>query len=230
MVESHGASIARSGRFWVAAVLVISVLVGATGCVRSKDAPDEPTAAVGTAAAEALVSAWRRSELGTFVVRSRFQRTVPDRSGLRSTAVLAQRPPERYSQRLGSVEARTADRQLSCSTGPDEHVACVDAGPALPYEEEVDRVVATLAGLVRGADRLYKVERRERGCFHLELVAERRAPPYGTAATLCFDPETGAPVRTEIVRPEGRDLTVAVEIRRRVTDADVRPPDTVAAS
>jgi hypothetical protein len=34
---------------------------------------------------------------------------------------------------------------------------------------------------------------------------------------------TGAPVRSEIERKEGRDRTVAISVRRRPTDADLDP-------
>jgi hypothetical protein len=80
----------------------------------------------------------------------------------------------------------------------------------------------TLATYVRGAGALYAV-RDEGNCFRLRLRLRVLSPPYGERARFCFDPATGAPVRSEIEKREGVDRTVAISVRARPTDDDLDP-------
>jgi hypothetical protein len=122
----------------------------------------------------------------------------------------------------GTVDARHAGRIVACATDGSGQLQCRDGGPAPPYETDVDAGAAAMAQLVQGANALYAVADAGQGCFVLRLRQPGfLAPPYGTDTRLCFDTATGAPVRTEIHRAEGTDVTVATRVTAEVTDDDL---------
>jgi hypothetical protein len=114
---------------------------------------------------------------------------------------------------------------VRCTTGPDGTSGCEEGPPAQPYDEDVAAEVAELRQLVEGADPLYEVVAADEGCWTLTLEQPYPSPPYGEEAGFCFDVDSGAPVRLEVRRPEAVDLVVAVEVRRSVTESDLRPGD-----
>jgi hypothetical protein len=173
----------------------------------------------------ALVDAFRRSMTTTWKVDEQFDRTTPSGGHIQAVQRRAQRPPDHLTVAAGTVDARAGDRVLACATGSAGALSCRDAGAAWPYTDEVAAAVATLQGQVTGNNRLYDVTEEGGGCFSLHLrVPGFVAPPFGTDARLCYDGPTGAPVRTEISRPEGRDVTVATSVSGVVADADLAPP------
>jgi hypothetical protein len=176
------------------------------------------------AAKAAFLEAWRRSRLSTFFVALRFERRTSGGQGLASEVRIAQRPPDRLSVGLGSIDARRGGRRLACATGADGSLRCRDGGPAPPYAQEVDDEVALLRGYLSGPNPLYGVRARRRGCYELELLVPIPAPPYGRRARFCFDPSTGALVESEVERAEATDRQQAVEVRATVGDADLAPP------
>jgi hypothetical protein len=174
-------------------------------------------------AAPAYIADWRRSQLGTWRVVLRWQRTA-GANHLEDEVRIAQRPPDRLSIAGGSVEARRGDRQLACAAGDDGRLRCRDAGAAPPYNQEVDGGEAVLRQQLVGPGRLYDVTSTSPHCYDLRLRVSYPAPPYGRTARFCFDPATGAPTLRDIQRPEGRDLQEVVSVSGQVTDADLAPP------
>jgi hypothetical protein len=111
---------------------------------------------------------------------------------------------------------------VACATDAGGQRQCRDGGPAPPFDQEVASGVKAMDQLVQGSGATYAVADTGNLCFWLRL---RRtglaAAPYGEQAQLCFDPATDAPVRTEIRRAEGTDLTVATSVRAVVSDDDL---------
>jgi hypothetical protein len=178
-------------------------------------------------AVEAFLASWERSRTETYRLESEFRRSVQDRSGIAAERVVVQRPPDRVVTQGGSVEARLDGRLISCATGPDGELQCRDRGVAPPYEEEVADELERLEGYVRDERRPpYFVDRIE-GCFRLRLAVELPAASraYGETARFCFDPDTGAPLRTVVTREGSEDVTEVAELTREVDDRDLRLPD-----
>lgn len=180
----------------------------------------------GQAAARAFLDTWRRSRMAAWSVDSVFTRTPRRGQPLTVQVHSAQRPPDRLHHGLGAVNARRGDVQLVCGggdRGPDS-LRCREGKALRPYADEVEAELRILRQYVIGPDALYAVRREQDGCFALRLRFVLPAPPYGTSARFCFDPRTLAPVRTEVRRDEGVDVTVAVNVNGDPTDADLAPP------
>lgn len=207
----------------VGGLLLSMLVVPALG--HRGDGPVDPHD--GAAAADAFLAAWRRSRTETYAMEATFSRVSRDGRTLESASSVAQRPPDRLSVGLGSVTGRLGGRVIGCASSPDGELSCREGGAAPDYGAEVEGELRTLAGYVRGPGAPYAVVTEGDGCHRLVLRARMVAPPYGTEATFCFDDRTGAPVRTEIVRPEATDRIVATEVRDEVTDADLVLPDRV---
>ena len=209
--------------------LVAGFLVGVVGVaalagagVPRREEPAAPTPRESPAAADAFLAAWRRSRLGTWVVDSRFERRTAAGAHLTAEVHMAQRPPDRLVVGLGTVMGRRDGRRLVCHAGDSAVLTCRDGGTAPPYAAEVAEELGNLRGYV-GPVGFYAVAREAGGCFRLRLRAGVLSPPYGQLARFCFDPGTGAPVRTEIERIEGVDRTVAVRVDPTPTSADLDP-------
>jgi hypothetical protein len=172
--------------------------------------------------AQDFVTEWRRMRLGTWSVEARFERVTATGRRLETTVHMAQRPPDRLVTGLGSIDSRRGGERLACAPDAAGDVHCRDGGPAPPYEGEVANELGYLRRYVIGRDALYGVN-KSLDCYMLRLRVRLPSPPYGERARFCFDPVTGAPVRSEIERKEGRDRTVAISVRRRPTDADLDP-------
>ena len=182
------------------------------------------TTTVDERAAKAFVAATRRSLEATWKVAEHFERTAKDGRKLTADQRRVQRPPDHLLVAGGTVDSERNGRKLACATDAGGSLQCSDTGPAEPFQDDVDKSIATLTQQVEGANALYAVTDRRNGCFGLRLlVPDYVAPPYGTDAVLCFDGATGAPVRTEIHRPEGSDVTVATSVSGSVSDADLAP-------
>jgi hypothetical protein len=213
---------------WVGAVAgvvvgtVLAVLLGASGRL---DEPGEEPFETDPEAAAAFLDAWQRGRFETFVVESRFTRSVEGRSGLASESVLVQDPPTRILRQMGSVTGRVGDREIACTTPPTGGLQCLPGRRLPSYDREALDELAVLRRYVQGPGRLlYFVDRPDDGCFRLRLAVEMPDPPLGETARYCFDDATGAPTRSEIIRRQGRDLTEAVSIRTEITEDDLRLP------
>ena len=195
---------------------------------RSSTPPPHPVASADGSARVDFLDAWRRSRLSTWLVVLRFERRTTAGRSLVSEVRIAQRPPDRLSTGLGSIDARRGGRRLACATGADGSLRCRDGGPAPPYAKEVDDELALLGSYLAGPNPLYGVRAQGRGCYQLDLRVPLPAPPYGRRARFCFDPSTGAPVASEVDRTEATDRQQAVEVRATVGDSDLAPPPSEA--
>jgi hypothetical protein len=211
-------------------VLAVAVLLGgaagvAAAVVRHRRAVDARHRRA--AAASAFLAAERRSLVGTWVVDQRFTRLLaarPDQP-LVETIRVAQRPPDHLITSPSGVDSVYQGQRMACGVGPDGQSHCRVAGALGPYADQVDGQVRNLATYVQGVDPPYAVVDQGRGCYLLQLAAGRAATAvFGTRARSCFDAATGGPTLTEVDRPEGEDLTVALNVSGTVTDDDLRPP------
>lgn len=206
----------------LAAVVIVVALVA---LLPSEDdsSPAAPRPANGPSAVDAFLAAYERSRTVEVVVESTFTRTFPDGRELAYEQRLVQRPPDdRLVIGAGSASGRIDGRVVRCNATPSGPPDCVQGDDARPYDEEVAAEIADLAGLVEPDDGAYAVTAGDDGCFDLALEVRILTPPYGVAATFCFDDESGALSVLDIERPEATDRTVADAIRTEVTAADLR--------
>jgi hypothetical protein len=216
------------GRVAVAVAVVVGLGLGAgvTAAIIWAGDDDEPAldpVAEHEEAAGAFLMAWHRSRSGTFVVRSDFHRETARGGELDSEVLLVQRPPDYLLHQFGGVEGRLDDRVVGCDPDPDGQAVCRPTGDELEtsYDDKVADEVATFVSYFAGEDHpLYRVRRADAGCFDLTLTGLQASPPYGEKARFCFDDATGALTYVRIERPEGTDVTEAVEIRTDVRDDD----------
>lgn len=204
--------------------LVVGVVAAAAVAATRGDAGDGKRNSNAHAdAAATYIADWRRSQLGTWKVVLHWQRTAGG-SRLDDEIRTAQRPPDRLSVALGSVDARQGDRRLACAAVADGHLVCRDAGAAPPWDRDVNAGEAVLRQQLLGPQRLYDVTSTSAHCYDFRLRLTYPAPPYGRRARFCFDTETGAPTLRDIDRAEGRDVQEAVSVSGQVTDRDLAPP------
>lgn len=195
----------------------------ATAAVAASSGGTAKKATVPSDAAVALITDWKRSDLGTWKVTMRWQRIV-GANRLDDEIRTAQRPPDRLSVALGSVDARRGDRRLACAEGSDGKLHCRDAGAAPPFEQRAAGDEGVLRTQLLGPNRIYDVTQTSAHCYNLRLRFTYPVPPYGRQARFCFDEETGAPTLRDIDRAEGRDIQEATSVSGEVTDADLAPP------
>jgi hypothetical protein len=187
---------------------------------------DPATPRSGPVVAAAFIADWRHQLEGTYVEVMRFERRTAAGGHLVSEQIVAQRPPDTFSSGFGTIEARRGDRLLACGQGASGQLDCRDAGPAPPYRMVVDQRVANVASYLQGETRIYDVRRQSRHCYQLKQVVPVRTAlslPFGTEATFCFDPVSGALRSRRTVRPSAVETLVATSIRTFVTDADLAP-------
>lgn len=176
-------------------------------------------------ASAAFVEAWERSRNGTYVVRSDFHRRTSSGRELDSEVLLVQRPPDYLLHQFGSVEGRLDGRVVGCSPDPDGQTVCRPTGERseTSHEEMVAREVANFEQYFSEGDHpLYRVTEVDDDCYELHLTRLLPSAPYGDEARFCFDDESGAVTLVRIQRPEGTDVTEAVDIRTDLTEADFR--------
>jgi hypothetical protein len=179
----------------------------------------------GPVAARQFVNAWRASRQATWAIDATFERRTARGGRVMATTHRAQAPPDRMASALGSVDAVLHGRHLDCSTDGRGRQHCIQGAVAKPYDQEVADELTTLRSYVLGAPPLYVVRQQDHGCFRLRLVVSPYpSPPYGQEARFCWDPVSHAPVRVEVHRAEGADVTVTFAIRRQPTQADLTPP------
>lgn len=181
----------------------------------------------GDRSAKAFLAAQRRSLLATWMVEQRFTRLASSRPGqpLVESIHDAQRPPDHLIISSGGVDSVFRGMRMACGVGPDGQERCRDAGVATPYGDQVDATMASLMTYVLGSNPPYRVTDEGGGCFLLRLRPARLASTtFGVRSEYCFDPATSAPVRIEVDRPEGQDVTVATSVTASVSDADLTPP------
>jgi hypothetical protein len=225
---------------WLAGAGVIAVLTGwigrtlahhPTAAAPRRAAVSTSTTAVPPASTAADISdflaAERRMLTSTWAIHAQFVRLTPSGRKLVSDLRRAQRPPDTLSEGPATADIRRNGRAVACAAGPTGGLVCKDAGPAPPFTGEVDSELGSLRSYLVAPLPLYRVGPAPGAgpglCWRLQLAAPRYpSPPYGTQAVFCFDPATGAPSYSQVVRPEATDTTQALSITAAVSDADLR--------
>jgi hypothetical protein len=183
-----------------------------------------------SATAQRFLDAWRRNLTTSWSVDESLDRTTA--AGAHAVFAIheAQRPPDRITVGLGSINARQGDQLVACAPGSSGKLECTPQGTAPAYDQQVDQTVLALHAYVLGPQALYAVVQLA-GCFQLTLrLPGYPSPPYGTSAVFCFDPVTGAPAGSVIVRAEGTDRTRIVSAHAPATDADLVIPASVGSA
>ena len=173
-----------------------------------------------------FLAAERRMLSGTWVVHQEFDRVVTGGRQLVSDLRLAQRPPDTLSEGPSGANGRRNGRLLSCAVGPSGVLVCRDGGPAPPFGDQVTTEVDNLRSYLAATLPLYRVQAAPGAgpgqCWQLLLAAPAYpSPPYGTRAVFCFDPATGAPSYSQIIRSGSTDTTRTLATSATVTDADL---------
>jgi hypothetical protein len=228
-----------SRRWLVAtAVALVALALAAVAVTGRGDGDSEgsttATTVISAQVVEDFLADFETSLTATFRTRSTFERRRGEDLVAGEDVTVVQRPPDRLTERDGSVSGRLDGRAVTC-TGVGEDAECLAAAAAVDVAREVDEQLVTLRGYVTGDELLYGVAAtdplevtRAGGeadrCYSLELLRQLPVAPYGTLARFCFDPETGAPTLLRVERPEAVDVTRAVEVSGRVTDEDLRLP------
>jgi hypothetical protein len=223
-----GRSLASVGRNVLLAIVAAVVAAAATFAALDRWGPSKPPILLqkgeGPDATRAFLAEWRASRLATWAIDASFERRTATGGRLTAEAHRAQAPPNRVATGFGSTDAVVDGHRLSCTTDASGKEHCSQGAVARPYASEVSTEVANLRTYVLGAPPLYAVRADAHHCFRLRLVIARYvSPPYGQLAIFCWDAATHAPVRAEIHRAEGADLTVTTAIREQPTYADLHP-------
>jgi hypothetical protein len=207
----------------------VGVIVVAAVPLFLRDSTPAPNSAARRSDAAAFLSAWAASRAGTWKVDATFERTPASGTGkLSSPLEMVQRPPDRLVRQFGGVTGVVDGKEVGCTAGPNDKVQCRN-GASVDYDQEVATELERLQAYVAGPVPIYAVTREAAGCFRLDRQIEYLAPPYGDHARFCFDPKTGAIVKTEVVRPEATDVTTAVVVTADVTDADLALPAPISS-
>ena len=206
----------RRGPGLTAALLVLAA------CTSHHPSPP-PSPAAERRAATAFLTAWKRSLTGTWAVDAVFERRIGTKR-ITFDVHEARRPPDHLRTAGGTVEGRVNGRVVACTTGADGALTCRDGGVAPPYDDDVDKEMATLSGYFAGSAPLYRAAAQGRDCFELVLRRTILAPPYGESSRFCFDARTGAPVQVEVRKKGSVDVTRTTAVRANPTAADLTPP------
>jgi hypothetical protein len=201
------------------------VAVGVGGGSSGDPAPsDESTAEPNDlAVSEAFFEAWWRSRTGTYRADGTFERTLADGSTLSSSRVLVQRPPDVLVLQSGEVRGTLDGAYLRCTVDPEGNQRCTSAGTAAEHRAVVRGELDRFAGLLQGADPLYRLT-DEDGCFVFQRRRAIDPAPYGDEARMCFDDASGAMVLLRLERDGVVDEVVVTSVRASVTDADLATP------
>ncbi|MCU0271611.1 MAG: hypothetical protein MUE34_00085 [Acidimicrobiales bacterium] len=213
-----------------AAGLALGALVGVAAFGGGDGPGDDPVPAedetVGPndlAVSEAFFEAWWRSRTATYRVDATFVRTLPDGSTLPGDRTLVQRPPDVLVLQSGEVRGTVDGAYLRCTVDPEGNQRCTSAGTAADHRAVVRSELERFAGLLQGADPLYRLT-DEGGCFVFQRRRAIEPAPYGDEARMCFDAPSGAMVRLRLERDGVVDEVVVTSIRTTVTDVDLATP------
>jgi hypothetical protein len=217
-----------------AAGLALGALVGVAAFGGGDGSGDEPVPAEDETAgpndlavSEAFFEAWWRSRTATYRTEASFVRTLPDGSTLPGDRTLVQRPPDVLVVQSGEVRGTLDGEYLRCAVDLEGGRRCTSAGTAAEHRAVVRGELERFAGLLQGADPLYRLTEVD-GCFVFQRRRAIEPAPYGDEARMCFDDASGAMVRLRLERDGVVDEVVVTSIRTTVTDADLAAPEPVA--
>lgn len=178
----------------------------------------------GSPAPGAFLNDWRESRLASWAVTQHFDRTLNGKVVLSSTLRQAQDPPNAITVDSGSVNARKGDVLVTCAAVKNRQGSCTQTKASTTWTEDVDTETAILRGYLLGARPLYSVAIVSNHCYALRQTFPIADPPYGERAKFCFDAKTHAPMRVEIIRENGRDVTATIRMTGSPSDSDLAIP------
>lgn len=214
----------------VAGLLVVNIL--ALAGIPKRSASDLAIAhpRISAAAARDFVAAWQKMLNGTWYVESNFVRKADNGKSANSYIKQVQRFPDHLRDQDGTVDAEIRGRHILCVPSSGAAPLCNDTGPASTNQRSIDTTIDKLRANVLGNTRSYSVTRDGSNCFSLYVEPNRVTPQWGSKATFCFDPQSGALSSSKIVKDHATDTTVAKMIRNIVTDSDFALPAKVVSN
>jgi hypothetical protein len=177
-------------------------------------------------AALEFVDDWRRMREGTWVVDATFTRVRADGQSITGEIHEAQRPPERVRVEFGTSRIERENEIVVCAPDTDDAKGeCRSSPNNEDYEAAVEDDLRRIRTLVVGPASQYGVAKSTERCYVLQATSSQASSTWGERSTFCFDDKTGAIERTEIVRGDVTDATVARSISSKVDDSEFRKVD-----
>lgn len=203
---------AAAATFAVSAAALVATTVVASGVA----APG-----AGHGALDRFVALLDTGRRASAVVTYSFERTLVDGRTLEGEIAAVQRPRLTVVSGMGTLSARSGDRQLHC-TETEGRSGCLDRAAGGAGEagllDTFDAV--TRAGhYAMVGDGRRTVAGEEAECFALERVSEVPTPGATRAAWYCLARD-GVVVWAKVERPAGVDTRLATTVRRPARDAD----------
>lgn len=184
-------------------------------------APGGAATATGSDALDRFVGLLDDGRRASALVTYSFERTLGDGRALEGEIVAVQRPRFTVVSGMGTLSARSGDRQLSC-TETGARSGCLERAAGSAGETDL---LDTFGAVTRAGhyavvdDGRRTVAGEEAECFAVERVSEAPTPGAARAAWYCFAPD-GVVLWAEVERPAGVDTRIATEVRRPARDAD----------
>lgn len=213
-------AVPRSPRVGLAALagvtvgIVVAGLVVGSGLLRDREAPVPKPEAT-----QEFIAAFQRSLDSTYVVRANFTRTLESGRTLESSTFVAQRPPDRIERQFGGITGTVAGHQIMCSGATGGAFHCGPAAAATDANATLAQQLVNLRSYFADPA-LYRVVRADDECFELTQIRPLALAPYGSSATMCFDPPTGAMRYLTQTLEGATDTFEAFEIRPFASDQD----------
>jgi hypothetical protein len=173
---------------------------------------------------EAFLAAWRRYREATYRAELVFVRVAPDGRELRSTSTYTQQPPRRAIRSADALQLDAGPESLTCSTVNGAFVCA--PGPAIDYAGSVDEELRVWRTALDGESPWYRITRPVEQCYELTLTRVLVDAPYGDTARFCFDADTGALAKRQIVRTSATDTEEALSVTTKIPPDAFAPPPT----
>jgi hypothetical protein len=166
---------------------------------------------------------WDRFRRGSFWIESSVERErISDGETLNSSQIYAQLPPHRVISGLGATTGMFDQKLVNCAGDQIETASpCVTGESSRAYGDVVIEEAAARETYFESGSPAYLLRRDDAGCYGLLLARRIATPPYGQAATFCFDEETGALIRNVIDRETTIETTTAIEVRTDVSREEI---------
>jgi hypothetical protein len=210
------------------AVAVLATVLGEGGGAERPRSPASVTPAVPEPQLRVeFLATYARSRRATWLVTFDFRRRLVNGGRLDLEVVEVNRPPDHLIAGLGGLSGSVGGRRVVCDQVAGREL-CAPEGEAMPFEDELASELSELWDVLQPPAKWYAVEtgrpREIAGegarCWVLRKIVTVPSPPYGERAEYCFAAD-GVPLLTRIERREGTDERIAVDVSRRVTQADV---------
>jgi hypothetical protein len=206
---------------------VCGVAVGtvvASVLVASGSLDGRATAVPPAPAGPAFLAAFQHSLTGTYRVDGTFTRRIEETGRtLTSGASRVQAPPDHLDREFGGVNGAIGGHVIGCSTARGNAYICSPTSTKENWSSYVSTAMGAMRAYLDPRHPLYTVVAAGTDCFDLTQVGRMAIAPYGIAAHMCFDKDTGAMtyLREQLDGPpDATDTFAATHITGAVSPSD----------